>query len=113
MTEKYEPEERIQRLEQWKNEASLLLDPLFNWGHAQKDIPLGSSVTTEILRRAKKFTEAEEMMERMNMLLIRCKDKIAILQDIAKSGQGNHVRTEIKEAINEYNNYKQTKDGTG
>lgn len=58
-----------QTTEQWKKEANLLLDPLLEWGHAQKDIPLGSSITSEILRRAKLYTAAEAKADRYEKAL--------------------------------------------
>lgn len=58
-----------QAAEQWKKEAKLLLDPLLEWGQAQKDIPLGSSITSEILRRAKLYTAAEAKIERYEKAL--------------------------------------------
>lgn len=58
-----------QTAEQWKKEASLLLNPLLEWGQAQKDMPLGVSITAEILRRAKLWQAAEEKAARYEKAL--------------------------------------------
>lgn len=58
-----------QAAEQWKREAKLLLDPLLEWGQAQKDIPLGISITSEILRRAKLWQAAEAKAARYEKAL--------------------------------------------
>lgn len=52
-----ETERKIKELTQWKREASELLNPLIEWGQGRSDMPLGGSITEEILRRAKLFTE--------------------------------------------------------
>lgn len=45
------------RRERLFQEATALLTPLLEWGHEQKDIPIGTSITTAILDRAKAWTE--------------------------------------------------------
>lgn len=64
-----EAEQKIKELTQWKKEATLLLGPLLEWEQAQKDIPLGYSITRELLRRAKLCTEAEQRAERYEKAL--------------------------------------------
>lgn len=58
-------EQQITKLEQWKSEADLLLAPLLEWGHAQKDIPLGKSITEDILRRAKEYAGVKERAQKL------------------------------------------------
>lgn len=96
-------EERIKQLEQWKKEAKLILDPLLDWGQEQKDIPLGKDVTVEILRRAKLYTEAEEMMERMER-------EIQNAWESRVNGQmTEHSSIRLIEIVRLYNHYKKAK----
>lgn len=67
-------EQEIKQLTQWKKEATLLLDPLLEWGQSQKDIPLGRSITHEVLRRAKLYTEAEQRADRYEKALKEIRD---------------------------------------
>lgn len=62
-------QQQVEQLEQWKAEAKLLLDPLLEWGQAQKDVPLGGSITSEILRRAKLYTESQQRIEQLEKAL--------------------------------------------
>lgn len=112
-----ELQRRIYLLEQWKREATVLLDPLLNWGHAQKDIPLGSSVTIEILRRARLYTEAEEMMGRMAYTMRVLNERMDNLWNTVGTSKPipeNHaaiitkVQRECYKLLTEYNNREVT-----
>lgn len=43
-----------------RKEAMELLQPIIEWGHSLTDIPLGASISEEVLRRAKAYTEANK-----------------------------------------------------
>lgn len=110
-------EENIKQLEQWKKEATMLLDPLLDWGHAQKDIPLGNDVTVEVLRKAKRYTEAEEMMGRMADRLRVLNERIDVLWNTVGTSKPipeNHaaiitkVQRECYKLLTEYNNREVT-----
>lgn len=82
-------EQKIKELRKWQEEAGSLLDPLLEWGQAQKDIPLGCSITVEILRRAKLYTEAEQRAERLineieNIMDFIAESKGGQLSDVAR-----------------------------
>lgn len=64
-----EAEQKNKQLTQWKREATALLDPLLEWGQSQKDMPLGCSITEELLRRAKDYTGLKERAERYEKAL--------------------------------------------
>lgn len=54
----------LQDSERRRNEANALLFPLLDYGQSKEaNIPLGQTVTTVILQRAKRFEEAREALE--------------------------------------------------
>lgn len=59
----HDSEQEVRKLKQWREEAGSLLNPLLEWGQAQKDMPLGCSITKEILRRAALFSKYEKALK--------------------------------------------------
>lgn len=52
-----------ERLQQWKAEASAILNPILDYGQSKEaDIPLGASVTSVVLERCKKYKEAIDLL---------------------------------------------------
>lgn len=58
--------ERCEELECWKREADSLLSPLLDYGLSKEaNIPLGESMPTVILQRAKQFEQAKKALEEL------------------------------------------------
>lgn len=56
--------QQCEELERWKEEAILVMSPLLDYGQSKEaEIPLGASITTTILQRAKQFQQAKKELE--------------------------------------------------
>jgi hypothetical protein len=52
-----------ERLQQWKSEASELVNPIFSYGQSKEaNIPLGESITVVVLDRCNKFNQAKQLL---------------------------------------------------
>lgn len=69
----------LQDSERRRNEANALLFPLLDYGQSKEaNIPLGRTVTTVILQRAKQFEEARKVLEEIADLSVGWDVKKAI-----------------------------------
>lgn len=61
-----ELQQRIDLLEQWKREASLIIDPIIEYGQRHPDCKLGSSITSFVLERCKQYDDLKALYDQMD-----------------------------------------------
>lgn len=60
-----EKDKEIERLRNWKIEASYLLNPILEYGQGHKEIPIGGSITEHVLSWAKRYHEQKVELARL------------------------------------------------
>lgn len=67
-----EAQQEIERLKQWKSEASTLLDPILKYGQSKEaNIPLGESITDTVLERCKRYDQSQQEIEKLKLKIAR------------------------------------------
>lgn len=60
----------IEQLKRWKGEASILLNPILDYGQSKEaGIPYGKSITNTVLERCKQYQQAKQMLFRLASLV--------------------------------------------
>jgi FtsZ-binding cell division protein ZapB len=61
-------QDRNDELEQWKREATLVLNPILDYGQKHPDIKLGQSISTFVVDRCKQYDELKAENEALKVI---------------------------------------------
>lgn len=93
-----EVQRRIDLLEQWKREVTLILDPILEYGQKHSEIKLGSSITSFVLERCKQYdqlkAENAALQKQHEQLKARVEKYEKVLKDIAKQHKSSEWEQE-------------------
>lgn len=96
-----EAQQQVEQLTQWKKETKLLLDPILDWGQSNKNVPLGASITEEVLSRAKEHDKLKAKVERYENALkdVQAKAKRGIFPHLPVETMGSQMCIEINQYV--------------
>lgn len=63
------PEQELQQLKAWKQEAMQVYEPIVVWGQNNKELPLGSSIVSEVMKRVNESEAKDKEIERLRGLM--------------------------------------------